>query len=146
MTVVGERDDGECSIVLAQGRSEGIVWLYIAVLLIVSFLLSTVCFLAGWYLSKLWYDRVRAPVLVERARPKARAGRLVRRLNAYTQCDRRSTDLQKIERLTINAIRDELRRFGDMTDGSKIVLAERLRLRRIRNDELAGLHADDDPI
>ena len=54
--------------------------------------------------------------------------------------------MNEIGRLTINAVREELRRYGDHTDGCKVVLAERLRLRRIRNDELAGLHADDDPL
>ena len=102
--------------------------------------------MAGWYLSKYWYDRVGARALAERARPKVKVGRAVRRFNACTQCDRRSTDMNEIERLTITSIRDELRRFGDSTDGCKHALAERLRLRRIRNDELASLHADDDPL
>ena len=145
VAVVGEKESGECSIVLAHDQSSNFFWLYIAVLFIFAFLLVTVCFTMGWYLSKCWYDRVGARALAERARPKARVGRAVRRFNACTQCDRRSTDLNEIERLTIGAIRDELRRYGDGTDGCKIVLAERLRLRRIRNDELAGLHSDDDP-
>ena len=58
------------------------------------------------------------------------------RLHAFTQCDRRTTDMNEIMRLTINAIRDELRQFGDMTDGTKVILAERLQLRRRRNEEL----------
>ena len=65
------------------------------------------------------------------------------RRNNFTQCDRRSTDLDDIHKLTINAIRNELRAFGDSTDGSKIDLAERLRLRRVRNDELAAWFAND---
>ena len=65
------------------------------------------------------------------------------RRNKFAQCDRRSTDLDDIHRLTINAIRHELRAFGDSTDGSKIDLAERLRLRRTRNDALAAWFAND---
>ena len=64
------------------------------------------------------------------------------RLHACTQCDRRSTDINEILRLTINVIRDELRQFGDMTDGTKVILAERLQLRRLRNEELAVLYAN----
>ena len=40
------------------------------------------------------------------------------RLHAFTQCDRRSTDINEILRLTITAIKDELRHVGDMTDGT----------------------------
>ena len=65
------------------------------------------------------------------------------RRNSFTQCDRRSTDLDDINKLTINAIRDELRAFGDSTEGVKVTLAERLQQRRIRNDELAALYAND---
>ena len=65
------------------------------------------------------------------------------RRDKFTQCRRRSINLDDINRLTINAIRNELRAFGDSTDGSKIDLAERLRLRRIRNDELAEWFAND---
>ena len=61
----------------------------------------------------------------------------------FTQCDRCSTDIDDIQRLTINAIRDELRQFGDSTDGTKIILAERLQVRRLRNEELAVLYAND---
>ena len=65
------------------------------------------------------------------------------RRHIFTQCDRRSTDLDDIHKLTINAIRDELRQFGDSTDGTKVILAERLQLRRIRNEELAVVYAND---
>ena len=65
-----------------------------------------------------------------------------RRTN-FTQCDRRSTDLDDMHKLTINAIRDELRHYGDSTDGTKVILAERLQLRRLRNEELAVLYAND---
>ena len=58
------------------------------------------------------------------------------RLHAFTQCDRRTTDMNEIMRLTINSIRDELRFFGDSTEGTKVTLAERLQLRRRRNEEL----------
>ena len=146
VAVVGERDSGECSVVLARDQSRNFFWLYIAALLIVVFFLVVFSFVAGGYLSKSWYDRVGERALAERARPKVKVGRTVRRLNACTQCDRRSTDINEIERLTIGASRDELRRIGDSTDGCKHALAERLHLRRIRNDELVGLHADNDPL
>jgi len=44
--------------------------------------------------------------------------------------------MNEIMRLTINSIRDELRLSGDSTEGTKVTLAERLQLRRRRNDEL----------
>ena len=66
------------------------------------------------------------------------------RLHACTQCDRRATDMNEILRLTISSIRDELRLFGDSTEGSKIVLAERLQLRRRRNEELVMSFPNDE--
>ena len=52
-----------------------------------------------------------------------------------TQCKRPCTDIGKINRLTIDAIRHELASYGESTNGTKIEVAERLRHRRIRNDE-----------
>jgi len=112
------------------------MWVYLFMLLVISILLSIVCFLSGCHASKCWYGRVETRAIVEWARPKPRAMRPAGRLHAFTQCDRRSTDINEILRLTINAIRDELRHFGDMTDGTKVILAERLQLRRRRNEEL----------
>ena len=40
-------------------------------------------------------------------------------------------------RLTIDAIRNELRAFGDRVDGCKYELAERLRVRRMRNEDVS---------
>ena len=66
------------------------------------------------------------------------------RLHACTQCDRRATDMNEIMRLTIDSIRNELRMFGDSTEGVKIVLAERLQLRRRRNEELVMSFPNDE--
>ena len=70
--------------------------------------------------------------------------RLPGRKSKFTQCNRGSVDIDDIMKLTIDAIRNELRAFGDRTDGCKVELVERLRIRRIRNDELAAWFADDE--
>ena len=56
MAVVGERTEGECSIVVAQaqGHAMNFIWLYLFMLLIISILLSIVCFPSGWYASNWW--------------------------------------------------------------------------------------------
>ena len=138
--VISTANDGVsdvCGMRFAQPPPVPVVWLYVAVLIICAFLIASVSFAVGWYLSKLWYSHVEGPVR------KTRKGRALIRCSSV-QCNRASTDLNEIMKMTIDAIRDELRLRGDSTNGNKLELAERLQLRRIRNDELAGLHADDD--
>ena len=137
ISTTNDRASDVCGIRLAQPPPMPIAWLYVAVLIICAFLIASVSFAVGWYLSKLWYNHVEGSVR------KTRRGRAPIR-SSSVQCNRASTDLIEIMKMTIDAIRDELRLRGDPTNGSKLELAERLRIRRIRNDELAGLHADDD--
>ena len=138
LTATNDRAADVCGIGLAQPPYVPVAWLYIAVLLISAFLIASVSFAVGWYLSKLWYDHV------ERSVRETRREHVPLR-SSWVQCNRASTDLIEIMKMTIDAIREELRLRGDPTHGSKHELAERLQLRRIRMEEIAGLHANDDP-
>ena len=143
MAVVGEQEGEGCALVVPQSQAINFMWLGILLIAFICVLLSVICFVMGWQCSNQWNDRGATHVVVEPTRPRPRTMRPQGRRNNFTQCDRRSTDLDDINKLTINAIRDELRAFGDSTEGLKVTLAERLQLRRIRNDELAALYARD---
>jgi len=71
MAVVGDRDEEECSNVVAQaqGREMNFMWLYFFMLCIISILVSIVCFLSGWYASSWWHGRVDDRAVAERVRP-----------------------------------------------------------------------------
>ena len=142
LTVVDEREVDACALVVPQAQAINFMWLGIIVFICLCILLAVACFVLGWQCSSWWNHRVAIgvvvePLVVEPPRPRPRATRLPGRRTKFTQCDRRSVDIDDILKLTINAIRNELRAFGDSTDGCKVELAERLRLRRVRNDELA---------
>ena len=143
MTVVGQQEGDECALVVPQAQAINFMWVGITFVAFMFVLLAVVCFILGWQCSNQWNGRDATRVVVEPPRPRPRAMRPQGRRNKFTQCERRSTDLDDIHRLTINAIRNELRAFRDSTDGSKVDLAERLRQRRIRNDELAEWFAND---
>ena len=57
------------------------------------------------------------------------------RKDADVQCKRPCTDIGKINRLTIDSIRQNLAYYGESTFGTKAEVAERLRHLRLRNDE-----------
>ena len=143
MAIVGEQEGEGCALVVPQAQAINFMWLGIMSIAFICVLLVVICFVIGWQCSNQWNDRGATNDVVEPTRPRPRTMRPQGRRNIFTQCDRRSTDLDDINKLTINAIRDELRAFGDSTDGAKVTLAERLQLRRIRNDELAALYAND---
>ena len=138
LTVVNDREAEEWSIVVAQAQSAPVMWLFVAVLLIIAFLLVSVSFALSWYLSKLWYDHVEGSLRRTRRR-HALAG------NSWVQCNRASTDMKEIMKMTIDAIREELRQEGYPTQGCKHELAQRLLLlHRSHTDELNNLYVHPD--
>ena len=60
------------------------------------------------------------------------------RQDSEVQCRRPCTDLVKINRLTIDAIRLHLLHYGEPTHGTKEMLAERLQAARVRNEEIVA--------
>ena len=143
MTVVGQQEGDECALAVPQAQAIRFMWVGITFVAFVCILLVVACFLLGWQCSNRWNGREATRVVVEPPRPRPRAMRQQGRRDKFTQCRRRSINLDEINRLTINSIRNELAAFGDSTDGTKVDLAERLRQRRIRNDELAEWYRRD---
>ena len=95
------------------------------------------CFVLGWLSSNYWHDRREMTRSVTRPTPHGRrAMRNNDRQDSEVQCKRPCTDLAKINRLTIDSIRQNLIYYGEPTHGTKDMLAERLRVARLRNDEL----------
>ena len=149
LAVPDEREVDACVLVVPQAQAFNLMWMGIFVFMFLCILLAFTCFVLGWRCSSWWNNRVAVgvvedPVGVEPPRPKPRAMRLPGRKSKFTQCNRGSIDIDNIMKLTIDAIRNELRAYGDRTDGCKVELAERLRVRRIRNDELAAWFAADE--
>ena len=149
LAVPDEREVNECALVVPQAQAINLVWWGIFACMFLCVLLAFTCFILGWRCSSWWNNReaegvVEAPVEAEPPRQLPRATRPPGRKSKFTQCNRSSVDLDDIMRLTIEAIRNELRAFGDRVDGCKFELAERLRVRRMRNEELAAWHADDE--
>ena len=149
LAVPDEREVNECALVVPQAQAVNLVWMGIFACVFLCVLLAFTCFILGWRCSSWWNGRVadgvvEDPVDVEPPRPRPRAMRLPGRKSKFTQCNRGSIDIDNIMKLTIDASRNELRAFGDRTDGCKVELAERLRVRRVRNDELAAWYADDE--
>ena len=149
LVVADEREVDACALVVPQAQAFNLMWMGILAFMALCILLAFTCFVLGWRCSSWWNNReaegvVEDPVEVEPPRPPPRAMRLPGRKSKFTQCNRGSVDINDMMKLTIEAIRNELRVFGDRTDGCKVDLAERLRARRIHNDELAAWFADDE--
>ena len=146
LTLADEREVDACALVVPQAQALNLMWMGIIAFMVLCILLAFTCFVLGWRCSSWWNGRIASGVVddpadVEPPRPRPRAMRLPGRKSKFTQCNRGSIDIDNIMKLTIDAIRNELRAFGDRTDGCKVELAERLRLRRVRNDELAAWFA-----
>ena len=137
IAVVNQRDENECALAV-HSDPVGYMWAGITLVAFVCLLFVGACFILGRQCSNYWKDRREATrIVVEPVPPRPRAMRERGRRNKSTQCKRPCTDIGKISRLTIHAIRLELASYGESTNGTKIEVAERLRLRRIRNEESA---------
>ena len=150
LVVPDVQEVNEYALVVPQAQAINLVWWGIFACMFMCVLLAFTCFVLGWRCSSWWNcrevdDAVETPVAAEPVPEVPRTMRPTARKSKFTQCNRGSVDYNEIIKLTIDAIRNELKAFGDRTDGCKHELAERLRVRRMRNEELnAWFHADAD--
>ena len=135
MAVVNTYSEDECVVALRNNHF-GYMWAGIVLVSLLCLIFACTCFILGWLCSNYWHERRGMTRSMAGPTPQGRrAMRDFGRKDADVQCKRPCTDIGKINRLTIDSIRQNLLYYGEPTYGSKAELAERLRHPRLRNDE-----------